>query len=68
MYIRPIFGSALLAFGGLCAQAAKAEDCKPLTLVTTVQMEMSPSGRPLLPVVVNGTPYKFLFDTGGVVT
>ena len=48
----------------LTAQAAQAEDCKPLTLITTSLMESTASGRPVLPVKVNGTLRKFLFDTG----
>ena len=61
------FLTAILAVMAWCP-AAQAQDCKPLELVTHLKMERDGSGRPILPGSINGTPRRFLFDTGGGVT
>lgn len=61
---RAIFGLTLLA---ACAPgAAMAQDCKPLTLLASV--EMIPNAdhtRELVPVTINGEDKKLILDTGG---
>jgi hypothetical protein len=62
MRIQKLLG--LVAVACLGAGAAQAADCGPLGLVTTLQMEME-DGMPMIPVTINGTPRRFLLDTGG---
>ncbi len=50
----------------LAGSNAQAEECG-LHLVTSVTMDMT-GGMPLLPIGINNTPRRFLFDTAGVVT
>ena len=48
---------------------AQAADCKPLQILNTVKLESIDNGKLFLaPVTINGTPEKFLLDTGGGVT
>lgn len=47
---------------------AHAADCAPLQLVTRMPMEFSNERSVTIPVMVNGTPRHFVFDTGGVLT
>jgi predicted aspartyl protease len=65
MKVRVLAIFAALAPMVFCG-VARAEDCGPLHLAIQLQLDMN-SGVPILPVSVNGTPRKFLFDTGGVV-
>ena len=56
----------LLAAALLPATAAQAADCGPLKIVDRIQMvRTSGADEDLIPVLVNGQPQKFLFDTGG---
>jgi len=56
----------LTAFG--CAPAA-AEDCKPQTRITTLQMEPTTDRREeFVPVRINGVRKLMLLDTGGAMT
>jgi len=60
-----IFASSLIAFAAP-GQVAQAADCKPLQIVNTVKMESIEGGNKILvPVTINGTPEKFILDTGG---
>jgi predicted aspartyl protease len=68
MRITTILASACLALGCLAPMTVQAEDCGPLKFVAAVDMELTPGGQVLLPVTVNGTPRRFLFDTGGTVS
>lgn len=53
---------AILPFGS----SALAADCKPLQIVNTIKLESINDGNKLLvPVAINGTPAKFVLDTGG---
>jgi predicted aspartyl protease len=52
-----------------CASHAMAEDCKPLRIVNTMQLESDDSGdRFLVPVMINGSARKLILDTGGAIT
>jgi hypothetical protein len=61
--------SLILACGALaiCVGAnARAEECAAPRLENTVQMEpIGDQGEVAVPVILNGTEKKFLFDTGG---
>jgi hypothetical protein len=56
-----IFASFVLLGSG----AALADQCQPLTLVTTVDMRPSKNGRMYVPVKIMDTPKYVLLDTGG---
>jgi predicted aspartyl protease len=57
----------IAALGVLLPGAAQAADCTALKIVDRIQMVRTTSGadEDLLPVLINGQPQKFLFDTGG---
>ena len=56
-------------FAIAAASAARAEDCKPLRLLNSVQLESRNNGtRFLVPVTIDGTPETLILDTGGVTT
>ena len=62
--MRKITIMTLLAL--LPATAAEAADCAALKIVDRIQMErLNGDTRDAMPVLVNGQPQKFLFDTGG---
>ncbi|HEX4859939.1 MAG TPA: hypothetical protein VFV07_01795 [Rhizomicrobium sp.] len=53
----------LLAAGG--AMPAFADDCPPLTILTSVDMTIGRSGRVFVPTQINGVQKYMLVDTGG---
>ena len=58
-----------ILFASAAASAARAEDCKPLRLLNSVQLESRNNGtRFLVPVTIDGTPETLILDTGGVTT
>jgi len=60
-----IFASSFFASAAF-GTVAQAADCKPLQIVNTIKMESINDGKKLLvPVTINGTPQKFILDTGG---
>jgi predicted aspartyl protease len=65
--LKRFFVITVLAMAGWCSNA-QAQDCKPLELVTHLKMERDDGGLPMLPVSINGTPRRFLLDTGGALT
>jgi predicted aspartyl protease len=50
------------------ASTAWAEDCGPLKQVASVDMTMTPDGRVLVPVTINGTPQQMMLSTAGGIT
>jgi predicted aspartyl protease len=53
----------------LSIAGAAADECPPLRLANSVQMEPSANGNAMyVPVTLNGVPKKLLFDTGGAIT
>jgi predicted aspartyl protease len=60
----------LLALAWLHPNAAAAADTTncSLKIVNTMPIEVYAGLRPLVPVTINGTPKKFLLDTGGAIT
>jgi len=58
----------LLMLASLCPGIARAADCS-LKMVNTVPIELVNNGaRVFVPVVINGTPERFVLDTGGDLT
>jgi hypothetical protein len=59
--------SSLAVVIALCiGSAAKADNCAAPRLENTVQMEpIGDQGKVAVPIILNGTEKKFLFDTGG---
>jgi predicted aspartyl protease len=55
---------AILATAAPCTSVARAADCNPLRVLTSVPMQPW-TGRVLIPVEINGVAEKMLFDTGG---
>lgn len=66
--MRTFCAGILLA--GLCtATSAWASDsCPPLTMLTSVAMQIGDDGRPYVPVKIDGKPKSMLVDTGGFFT
>ncbi|HKD47503.1 MAG TPA: retropepsin-like aspartic protease [Rhizomicrobium sp.] len=63
------FGNFVLPILAVCGTPAWAEDCKPLQLANTIQLETVAGGRRILvPVRINGKPLQLLLDTAGVTT
>ncbi len=57
-----------LAFAAFC-NIAQAADCKPLQILNTIKLESADDGdKIIVPVTINGTPEKFVLDTGGYTT
>ncbi len=53
----------------LSAVAARADDCHPLTLITSVDLTMAPDdSAALIPVTLKDKPVMLLVDTGGLLT
>ncbi|HEY4076930.1 MAG TPA: aspartyl protease family protein [Rhizomicrobium sp.] len=67
MRIGSLVGSLTLAIL-LQAGAARAEDCGPLKQVASVDMTMTPDGRVLVPVSINGTPQQMMLSTASGIT
>jgi Aspartyl protease len=65
MKMRLLAGVAAFLSVAFCDRATAA-DCGPLHPALQLQVDLD-SGVPILPVTVNGTPRRFLFDTGGLV-
>lgn len=63
--MRAALPALLLALLPLGAQAA---ECGNLQLAASLKLEDSDSHRVIVPVSINGTPRKFLFDTGGAIS
>jgi predicted aspartyl protease len=61
-------GAIAVAAVVLLADAARAEDCAPLTTVASVDMSLDPVGRPLIPVTMESASRLMLVDTGGVLS
>lgn len=64
---------AFVAFCGVAVLSASranaADDCPPLKLVNSVDLQTGPARlRYLVPVTINGAPKLFLLDTGGDIT
>ena len=64
-FSRALLPTLLLGILPLSAQAA---DCGSMHLVASLNLEDSDSHRVIVPVSINGTPRKFLFDTGGAIS
>ena len=52
---------------GILPLSARAEECGNMQLVTSMTLEDTANHLPIVPITIDGTPRKFLFDTGGVV-
>src|SRR5215469_1844533 len=62
-------GKLVLPILAVCGTPAWAEDCKPLQLANTIQLESVAEGRRILvPVRINGKPLQLVLDTAGVTT
>ena len=60
-------GAGLAVFFAAGLTSAQAQDCPPLTKLTSVKLETLPnSRRVLVPVTINNVPRKFLLDTAGM--
>ena len=65
-FMRKIKLVTLLAAVLLPATAAQAADCAALKIVDRIQMMQIPGdNRDVMPVLINGQPEQFMFDTGG---
>jgi predicted aspartyl protease len=53
---------------GILPPSAQAAECGNLHLVASLKLEDSDSHRVIVPVSINGTARKFLFDTGGAIS
>jgi predicted aspartyl protease len=61
------YGFLALAFACAFSNAAWAADCKPLNIVSILDMTpINRSGMVTVPISLNGTPKDFLVDTGGI--
>ena len=61
------YGFLALAFACTFSNAAWAADCKPLNIVSILDMTpIDRGGRVTVPISLNGTEKNFLVDTGGV--
>jgi hypothetical protein len=58
----------IAALAALLPCVAQAADCGPLKLVDRIQMTPMGTSSDLIPVLVDGAPRNFLFDTGGLYT
>ena len=67
MRIGSFLGSLTLAIL-VQAGAVSADDCGPLKQAASVDMTMTPDGRILVPVMINGTPQQMLLSTAGGIT
>jgi hypothetical protein len=63
---RLVLPSLLCAALPLAAPAARARECSPLKLLTSLDLKVVGGQRPGVEVQVAGTPRLFLIDTGGV--
>jgi predicted aspartyl protease len=59
---RAMLTLAALSFSTVTAIAA---DCGPLKEIASIDMTSVPSGLVMVPVLINGTPERFLVNTGG---
>jgi len=60
----PAFSAALLFSSLICASAYGA-DCGPLKEVAAIDLTVAQNGVATLPVTINGSPRKLIFDTAG---
>jgi hypothetical protein len=60
----PAFSAALLFSSLICASAYGA-DCGPLKEVAAIDLTVARNGVATLPVTINGSPRKLIFDTAG---
>jgi predicted aspartyl protease len=68
MTIRSLCGIALLLASLSTSSSAIAKECGPLKLLASAKLELQGKYRPSIPVTVNGSPKRFLLDTGGIYT
>jgi len=65
MRLRATVLFAMVAMVGATTSNARADDCGPLKLLTSVDLTPLPGGRMLVPVTINGVPKKMLLGTAG---
>lgn len=58
----PALSAALFSASAIFT-AAEAADCGPLKQIAAIDLTAAPSGVSTLPVVINGSPRKLIFDT-----
>ena len=69
MRFHPYLILATFFLTAVSSPPARAADCKPLQILNTVKLESTDSGdKIVVPVTINGTPEKFILDTGGYTT
>src|SRR5947199_8796283 len=59
---------SLLCFGVCWTSCAWADDCPPLTILTSVPMQIGADNRPYVPVKIDDKPKSMVIDTGGFFT
>ena len=59
---------ALAALPVIALPAEAAQSCGPLKIFASVEMTLDDSGRPLIPITVDGKQKPMLLDTGGVLS
>jgi hypothetical protein len=57
--------SAAILVSSVIFTAAYAADCGPLKQAAAIDLTAAPSGISMLPVTINGSPRKLIFDTAG---
>ena len=68
MTIRSLCGIVLLLASLATNSSVAAKECGPLKLLASAKLELQGKYRPSIPVTVNGSPKRFLLDTGGIYT
>jgi predicted aspartyl protease len=67
--LRRTLGPLLVAVSvGLCAPAAAAQRCPPLKRIASIDLKYDYSGRPVVPVLLNGRSKHLLVDTGAYIS
>ncbi len=57
--------AGFLVAAGMASRALADDACPPLTILTSLDMKIGRSGRPFVPMQINGTEEYMLVDTGG---
>lgn len=62
------FACCVVAFLAGASPATAEDSCPPLTMITSVDMQIGSDGRIYVPVTINGVKKSMLIDTGGFFT